>query len=391
MGVYTPQSLNIKPPSGGFREGGWYRGRQYIGGTLSDPGVIHSGSSQQGAGQAVSAEVNRQSAQAQGVSAPQFEGYLQQQRQLPAPVQQQLPAPVQQQQLPQAPTGQQGAGAGAGVGTLAPQPTINLPELYKSLTQSSGITQSQQRITDSERQYLEARNKISDNPFLDASTMDKRMQRLQQKFEQEVQPIRNEIAMKQADVEMQLNLQTKQFDINNEQAKQALSQFDTLVGLGSLDNANGDDIAAIVRTTGLSSSMIQGAIDAKKAKNVDTQTIQWDDGTDMGFAIINSKTGDIISKQTIGASTPTAAEQKAGISGSSGSTTQTGAVAKENQTSDVQYLITLYQNTNKNNSSWQKAHDLRQEYSPTDFYNMLLVNYPSASTYIKSIKSLFVK
>ena len=41
LAVYTPQSLGIKPPSEGFQEGGWYSGRQYIGGTLSDPGFIH--------------------------------------------------------------------------------------------------------------------------------------------------------------------------------------------------------------------------------------------------------------------------------------------------------------------------------------------------------------
>jgi len=145
------------------------------------------------------------------------------------------------------------------------------------------------------------------------------MQRLQQKFEQEVQPIRNEIAMKQADVEMQLNLQTKQFDINSQQAQQALSQFNTLVGLGALDNANGDDIAAIVRTTGLSSSMIQGAINARNKKDIETKIIEYDDGTNQGFAVVNSQTGEIISKQVVVGSKPKAAtkaterEEKASI------------------------------------------------------------------------------
>src|SRR3990167_7214222 len=87
MAVYSPESLGIKAPAGGFSQGGWYSGRQYWGGTLSDPGVIHPSSNQQGAGQAVSAEVNRQSAAQQGVSPQQFEGYLQQQRQQSAGVQ----------------------------------------------------------------------------------------------------------------------------------------------------------------------------------------------------------------------------------------------------------------------------------------------------------------
>lgn len=53
----TPQDLGISAPSGGFQVGGWYEGRQYWDGTLSDPGQIHPASQQQGAGQNVSDEV----------------------------------------------------------------------------------------------------------------------------------------------------------------------------------------------------------------------------------------------------------------------------------------------------------------------------------------------
>src|SRR3990167_653722 len=48
--TYAPEQLGIKAPSGGFQTGGWYSGRQYWNGTLSDPGVIHPQSNQQGAG-----------------------------------------------------------------------------------------------------------------------------------------------------------------------------------------------------------------------------------------------------------------------------------------------------------------------------------------------------
>jgi len=39
-----------KAPSGGFKQGGWYEGRQYWGGTFSQPGQIHPQSDQPGAG-----------------------------------------------------------------------------------------------------------------------------------------------------------------------------------------------------------------------------------------------------------------------------------------------------------------------------------------------------
>lgn len=73
---YTAEQLGIKAPSGGFQTGGWYQGRQYWNGTLSDPGVIHPESNQQGAGQAVNPEVNAASAKAQGVSVKDFNTYL---------------------------------------------------------------------------------------------------------------------------------------------------------------------------------------------------------------------------------------------------------------------------------------------------------------------------
>src|SRR3990167_7878624 len=57
MAVYTPEQLGIKAPSGGFATGGWYSGRQFWGGTLSDSGVIHPQSNQPGAGQTVSPQV----------------------------------------------------------------------------------------------------------------------------------------------------------------------------------------------------------------------------------------------------------------------------------------------------------------------------------------------
>ena len=75
MAVYSPESLGIKAPSGGFLTGGWYSSRQYWNGTLSEPGVIHPSSSQQGAGQAVSNEVIAQ-------TAPENVSYIEQQRQI---------------------------------------------------------------------------------------------------------------------------------------------------------------------------------------------------------------------------------------------------------------------------------------------------------------------
>jgi hypothetical protein len=188
--------------------------------------------------------------------------------------------------------------------------------------------------------------------------------------------------MKKADVQTQLDLASKQYDINSQASRDALSRFDSLLSSGALAGASGQDIANLTSQTGLSSTMIQAAINAAKAKGIQTQTINWDDGTNMGFAIIDQNTGDIIKKQTIGPSKPTAAESKAAAGG--GAKTQTAAQLKQSEQGDVQYLLELYKNVNKSNPSWQKAHDLRNQYSPADFKAMLLQTYPSASAYIKA-------
>jgi hypothetical protein len=91
--------------------------------------------------------------------------------------------------------------------------------------------------------------------------------------------------------------------------------------------------------------MIQSAINAQNAKNVKTETIKWDDGTNTGFAIINSQTGEIINKQTISASAPTATEQKMAAGG--GTTTTGGITTTQNRsyTGDARTILTKVDKT----------------------------------------------
>ena len=210
----------------------------------------------------------------------------------------------------------QGTGTGS-LPTNTNQAGLNLPELYKSLTQSSGVGAIEADLSGKERAYNDAMSKINDNPFLSEATRVGRAQKLTTDYQNSIANLRNDITTRKADIETQLNLQTKQFDINSQAATQALEQFNSLLGMGALDNASGDDLANITRSTGLSSSAIQSAINARKEaskKDIDTQVISYDDGTNQGYAVINTATGDIINKQTVAASKP----EKASKSDSSG-------------------------------------------------------------------------
>lgn len=277
------------------QEGGWYSGRQAWkdpnsgNWTLSAPGQINALSNQVGAGQMVSDEVNRQSSVAQGQAPDAISNYLKQQ--------QKSYVPGGSQSVGTSGVPLPGGGGGEGIGFSQPQSSLNLPELYQNLYKDLGIADKEEQIKQSEKNYLEARNKIANNPYLSASSMDRRLARIRQQYETETAPIRNEIATKKADIEMQLNLQTKQFDINSEIARQAMDQFNSLLGMGALDRASGEDIAAITRATGLSSSMIQNAIQTQRLSNLQTSIQSFDDGNEEGFVIYSiDPAGNIVNQ-----------------------------------------------------------------------------------------------
>lgn len=270
------------------------------------------------------------------------------------------------------------SGSALGVPAAA---TLDLPGLYKSLTKDSGIADLETKLMNEQTAFNTASSQINDNPFLSEADRVGRIQKLQMDFNNNVKGTQDALAMKKADVQTQLDLASKQYDINSQASRDALSRFDSLLASGALAGASGSDIANLTSQTGLSSSMIQAAINAQKVKNVKTSTLTYDDGTNQGFMIINPDTGEIISKQTIAASKPTAAESKAALGGG---TKTTATQAKANEQADVQYLLELYRNVNKSNPSWQKAHDLRAQYSPEDFKAMLLQTYPTQTAYIKA-------
>lgn len=293
MATYSPQQLGIKAPAGGFQQGGWYNGRQFWGGSLSEAGQIHPSSNQQGAGQAVSQEVRNQSAAQQGVSSQQFNNYINQQNQQapkPAPA----PSPAA---APSAPSMPGGAGVPSGINITNPQ-VPNLPEIYQRLFKESGVDAIQGELSTKEKQFNEAKMGINDNPFLSEATRVGRLEKLQMKYNDDTASLRNDVATKKADIEMQLNLQTKQFDINSQAAQQALNQFQVLLDSGALNNASGEDIASLTYSTGLSSTMISSAIQSNKVKGYQSSVQTFDDGVNEGYQVLTIDAfGNIVNSQ----------------------------------------------------------------------------------------------
>src|SRR3990167_708010 len=296
--AYTPAQLGITPPKEGFQTGGWYLGRQYWNGTLSDPGQIHPESNQAGAGGVVSQQVIAQ-------TNPANVGYIQEPRQqaglAPAPamgVPESQPVTPQPMATPQATTGI------PGISGISTPEKINLPELYQNLYASSGISGIESQLSEKTKAYNEAVAKIKDNPYLSEATMTGRLSKLDAKFNADALALKNDITTKKADIETQLNLQTKQFDINSEVAKNALNQLNTLLNMGALDNASGETIASLTRSTGISSDLIYSAISYNKAKNVKERKTDIHYSTnDAGVVtatVLDQTTGEVISQKSLG-------------------------------------------------------------------------------------------
>lgn len=187
------------------------------------------------------------------------------------------------------------------------QPDINLPQLYEGLIANSGIKDIEAELSAKSRARDEAVAAIKDNPFLSEATMTGRLSKIDEKFNNEARTIQGDIARKKADIETRINLETGQFNIESQQAQTAFNRLSTLLSGGFLDNASGEDIANLTRATGISSSMIQSAIDiSKKSKEkpVKTQLIEVDDGTNVSAVLLNADTGEIINKEVIAKSQP---------------------------------------------------------------------------------------
>lgn len=219
------------------------------------------------------------------------------------------------------------SGAVGSLGAAAGNGGLDLVALTNSAYNTPEITAANKaiedigtQITTRQKALADAQAGINDNPFYSEATRVGRSQKLTQQanddvivFQNQAKAAQDKLATLRADAEIKVNAAKGQYDINNAASKEAFNQFQTLLQSGALDNVSGSDIANITRATGVSSTMIQSAVNAQKKKNVKTSIIQYDDGDHTGYAVVNADTGEVINKQIVAVSKPTAIEQKAAL------------------------------------------------------------------------------
>jgi len=145
-----------------------------------------------------------------------------------------------------------GGGGGSGV-NIAGQfgatssATPDLPALYKTLYDNSGITSTQAQIDgiiklaqEKEAAKNAAVAGVNDNPFYSEATRVGRSSKVEQSANADIAtltnqtvPLANKIAMAKQDIGQQLDLNVKQYDINSQQSQMAFLQVSEVEPLPS--------------------------------------------------------------------------------------------------------------------------------------------------------------
>jgi hypothetical protein len=280
------------------QQGAWYDARQFWGGTLSEPGQINAQSNQQGAGQDVSEEVNRQTSVAAGLTPNANQDYI--------------------NSLKGISTGMGTAGGETGTAgataTTTGSAEINLIDQQQKLFDESGITDLNKQIADTQASIdtkkAEAdkrRKETNENPFLSEASRVGAIRKIDEALndslmtdEAKITNLQNQVTTKTNAINEKLNLQIKQYDIDRLARKDNFDMINSLLSAGALQYATPQDLANLAANAGIPVSFLKGMITQGSSEDlmISTETSAGGVVTVLG---IDKKTGKIVSQKTAGA------------------------------------------------------------------------------------------
>lgn len=279
------------PAPAGAVNGGWYNGEQDENGVLGAPGVI-TNPNEQGAGSTVSATVANQ-------TNPNNAAFLE----------------GEGANLGQPANAGSGSGTGlAGSNVFGNAPTApNLTSIYDQYyTNNPDVASTQSSITDLQGQLTQrqqaldtATSNVNDNPFYAEATRVGKVSQLNSDAQNDMNTITNQLNTQQtnltnyeSEAERQVNLAQGQYTIQNQQWQQNMSEFNTLLSAGGLEDADSATMASLSVSTGIPSSMLQSIQSSEQAKNTQIIT-STDDSGNVSVVAVNATTGKVINSTTL--------------------------------------------------------------------------------------------
>lgn len=200
--------------------------------------------------------------------------------------------------------------------SLSQQPTIDLASEYKSLYESLGISALKESVATTQQAILALRStadeqiaKVNENPWFSAATMSGRIAKIENQYNSKASVLSAQATLEQqkytdavSELNNQLSLKTQQYQYDVTNYQNNLTQLNTLLDMGALDNASLSSLETIASQTGMSTEMIQSMITATKAKNVNPTLIQnTDDSGNVTVTLIDANTGNVINQTSLGA------------------------------------------------------------------------------------------
>lgn len=181
-------------------------------------------------------------------------------------------------------------------------PKFDLNKVYESAFKSKDITDLEKKIKDRQEAQTRAAGDINDNPFYSEATRTGKLAKLEDQAQRDIGTFQNQLALKQADAQVKLNIAQQQYQFDRQDYQDKLAQFNTLVDTGAIANLSASDIAGLSSTLGISPAMIN-ALKVTKTKGGVSKNPQaftaTDDQGNVTISIIDLNTGGLIGSQKL--------------------------------------------------------------------------------------------
>jgi hypothetical protein len=169
---------------------------------------------------------------------------------------------------------------------------IDLNSIYENALADSNTTTLEEELNAKKMAKDAASADINDNPFYTEATRVGKIAKLDEKANNEINTLQDQITQAKADAQVKVNIATQQYNIDSQEYQNNLSKLNTLISSGAIAGASSSDISSIALATGMSTSMINSIITKVKEGNRSLQTTTDNAGN---VTIFDANTGQIVS------------------------------------------------------------------------------------------------